>query len=121
MDNFALIAEQRRRVADTLAGLTDDQWSEPSLCGDWTVQHVAGHLSSGWNISTPRFIRGLVRARGSFNNANARFGRELGARSTEEIIADLRANAEHTFTPPGAGSEAPLADVLVHAQDMFIP
>ena len=118
---FDLVADQRRRIADALETLSPEQWSLPSRCGGWTVQEVAGHLTAGWNISLPRFLLGLVRARGSFNRANARFGRELGGRPPAEIIADLRANAGHRFTPPGAGPEAPLSDCLVHAHDMFGP
>lgn len=118
---FELVAEQRRQTADGLEALTPEQWSLPSGCGEWTVQEVAGHLTAGWNVSLPRFLLGLVRARGNFHAANARFGRELGDRPTAEIIADLRANATHRFTPPGAGAEAPLSDCIVHAHDIFAP
>ena len=118
---FDLIAAQRRRIADGLESLTAEQWARPSRCDGWTVQEVAGHLTAGWNISLPRFVLGLVRARGNFNRANARFGQALGARPSAAIVADLRANADHRFTPPGAGPEAPLSDCLVHAHDMFGP
>ncbi|MEM8902373.1 MAG: maleylpyruvate isomerase family mycothiol-dependent enzyme [Actinomycetota bacterium] len=115
---FALVADERRRLADRLDTLPPGAWELATGCGDWTVREVAGHLTAGWNVSIPRFVLGLVRARGSFHRANARFGRELGARPPAEIVADLRANAEHRFTPPGAGPEAPLSDVLVHSHDI---
>ena len=118
-DVFEHVAEQRRRIADRLESLTDEQWSRPSRCEGWTVQEVAGHLTAGWNVSLPRFALGVVRAKGSFHAANARFGRELGARPPAEIVADLRSHADHRFTPPGAGPEAPLSDCIVHAHDMF--
>ena len=41
-DVFALTAAERRRAADTFAGLNDDQWDERSLCAEWTVRDVAG-------------------------------------------------------------------------------
>lgn len=116
---FDLIAEQRRRMADQLDQLDDDQWATPSACGEWTVREVAGHMTAGWNISLPKFALGMVRARGDFNKANLRFGRELGARPTNVIVDDLRTNAGDQFTPPGAGAEAPLSDCLVHSYDMF--
>lgn len=118
---FDHVAEQRRAIADRLDSLSTEQWSRQSRCDEWTVQEVAGHLTAGWNISLPRFALGLVRARGDFHAANARFGRELGARHAADIVADLRAHATHRFTPPGAGAEAPLTDCLVHAHDMFDP
>ncbi len=118
---FAQAAAHRRRTADILEGLTPEQWATPSLCGNWTVQQVAGHLTAGWNIGMGKFMWGLVKARGDFNVANSRFAEQLGSRSPAEIIADLRDNADDRFTPPGIGSEAPLSDAFVHALDMFIP
>lgn len=118
---FDHVAEQRRAIAERLDSLSGEQWAQSSRCEGWTVQEVAGHLTAGWNVSIPRFLLGLVRARGSFHAANARFGRELGARPPTDIVADLRAHATHRFTPPGAGPEAPLSDCLVHAHDMFDP
>lgn len=121
MDHFEQIAAHRRRIADILETLDDEQLSTESLCAGWTVREVAGHLTSGWQIGLPRFVWGVVKARGDFNRANASFGKELGARSAKEIAADLRANAGDRFTPPGVGSEAPLSDAWIHAQDMFVP
>lgn len=118
---FDKIADQRRRIADQLSELDADQWSTPSRCDGWTVQDVAGHLTTGWNVSLPKFALGMLKARGNFNKANERFGKELGDRAPEVIIADIRENADHRFTPPGAGPEASLSDCLVHSFDMFDP
>lgn len=121
MEYFAQAAAHRRRIADLLDTLDADQLATPSLCEGWTVQEVAGHLTSGWNIGMPRFIWGVIKARGDFHAANIKFGKKLGARPAAEIAADLRKNADDTFTPPGIGSEAPLSDAWIHAQDMFVP
>lgn len=121
MELFDLIAARRRQIADDLEALTDDQWAAASLCDGWTVREVAGHLTAGWNVGLPKFAMGMVKARGNFNRANLEFGRQLGARPTAAIVADLRDNATHRFTPPGAGPEAPLMDAVIHGQDMFLP
>ncbi|MCH7790075.1 MAG: maleylpyruvate isomerase family mycothiol-dependent enzyme [Acidobacteria bacterium] len=120
-DLFTHITDQRNQIADTLENLTQEQWSTTSLCADWTVQEVAGHLTTGWNVGLGQFALGLAKARGNFARANERFGRQLGARPTDQIVADLRDNAADRFTPPGTGPEAPLIDCIVHSQDMFIP
>lgn len=121
MEYFEQAAAHRRRIADILDTLDDEQWRTPSLCEGWTVQEVAGHLTAGWNISLPKFVWGIIKARGDFNKANVAFGKELGARPGKDIAADIRANADDRFTPPGVGSEAPLSDAWIHAQDMFVP
>lgn len=40
----AACVRQRRRFAETLAGLDAEAWREPSRCEGWTVQDVAAHL-----------------------------------------------------------------------------
>ncbi|MPZ63924.1 MAG: DinB family protein, partial [Propionibacteriales bacterium] len=37
---------ERRRMADTLAGLTSVQWDRQSLCKNWSVRAVAAHVAS---------------------------------------------------------------------------
>ncbi len=121
MEYFAQAADHRRRIADILETLDEAQLATASMCEGWTVQDVAGHLTAGWNIGKLRFIWGVLKERGDFHTANVKFGRQLGARPAAEIAADLRANADDRFTPPGIGSEAPLSDAWIHAQDMFVP
>ncbi len=52
---------QQRRLVDTLAGLTDEQWSHPSRCDGWTAHDVAVHLHSVhgfWAFSTAQGLKG---------------------------------------------------------------
>lgn len=44
VDLGTLLVQQRRRLADLLAGLTDDQWQAPTRCDAWTVADVVNHL-----------------------------------------------------------------------------
>lgn len=117
---WPLIADERRDIADLLEGLTDEQWNTPSLCGEWTVRDVAGHLTAGFNLSWKKFAVGMIKHR-SFDRYNAVAARELSSRATDEIVADLRSNAEHRFTPPGVGNIAPLLDVVTHGGDIRRP
>jgi hypothetical protein len=41
---FALIAVERRRAAAMFDSLDDAQWTTQSLCSEWNVREVAGHL-----------------------------------------------------------------------------
>ncbi len=40
------VVRQRRRLADVLAGLSDEQWAAPSRCAGWSVRDVVAHLVS---------------------------------------------------------------------------
>ncbi len=115
------IAAERRGIADVLDGLTEAQWQTPSLCGAWTVRELAGHLVVPFKVSVPVFGLAMVKARGSFHRANNSLAKSQGRRPTADLVADLRANAESHFTPPGQGPLAPLTDNLVHGQDLRIP
>jgi len=55
---FALIAAGRRRAADMLARLNDEQRRARSLCSEWTVRDVAAHLIGPFRVSVPKFVAG---------------------------------------------------------------
>ena len=121
VEHWETIAAERRALADDLDGLTDEQWRTPSLCGDWTVRDVLGHLVMTHQTSLPRFALEVLRARGSFDAANSKLSVAAGRRSAAELVADLRRVAESRFKAPTFGSEAPLTDILVHSLDVRVP
>ena len=120
-DVFRLIAAERRATADLLDTLEEGQWATPSLCTEWTVQDVAAHLVMPFRLSTPALVVRMLRHRGSFDRVSEAFVREARDEDPASIVATLRANAEHRFTPPTLGPEAPLTDIVVHTLDMRLP
>jgi uncharacterized protein (TIGR03083 family) len=121
VETFAEIADERRRLADLLSGLTDEQRAAPSLCEAWSVHDVGAHLIVPLEVSTSRFALTMLACRGSFDRANVRLTRQQARRPVDEIVDVLREKAEARFTPPGAGPEAPLTDLLVHGLDIRWP
>lgn len=121
MDTFEMIAAERRSLAAEMVGWSDEQWQTPSLCGSWTVREVAAHLIVPFTVPGPRFFLNLISCGFAFNKANDKLARAEAAKPTSEIVETLRVNAEHRFTPPFNGPEAPLTDVIVHGQDMRRP
>jgi uncharacterized protein (TIGR03083 family) len=90
---FALAAAERRRAADMFEGLTDEQWATPSLCAQWTVRDIAGHLVGGLDISMARFVAGSL-IWGGMHRYNARRSRQIARRPTSELVAALRSRAD---------------------------
>jgi uncharacterized protein (TIGR03083 family) len=117
---FAMIAEQRRAVADLMDGLSAEQWATPSLCAGWTVREVAAHLVMPFELSTPQFIGRLLRHRFDFNAMTNNFATK-DQRPGADLAKVLRANAEHRFVPPNFPPQAPLTDIVTHSLDMFRP
>lgn len=121
MDIFDEIAEERRALADLLEGLTPQQLATQSLCREWRVHDVAAHLVVPLEVGIPRFVLTMVACGGRFDRANVRLAAQQARRPVEEIVGILRSKATHRFTPPGAGPEAPLTDLLVHGADIRRP
>lgn len=120
-DPFAMIAVQRRVVADLMSSLADDQWAAASLCEGWTVREVAAHLVMPFDMSLPSLMWRLAKARGNFNRVSDDYAKAKASAPTASLVATIRSNAEDRFTPPGMGPEAPLTDIVVHGLDIGVP
>ena len=121
MDIFAEIAEERRAVADLASGLTEEQLAAQSLCGEWRVRDVVGHLVVPLEVPLRKFAVVMLASRGRFHVANDRLAREQARRPVDELVEVLRRRAGSRFTPPGQGPEAPLTDLVVHGLDIRWP
>ena len=122
MDVYGEIASARRELADYLDTLDDKAWQTQSLCSQWTVREVAGHLSMPLSTSGPKFLASVVANGFNFDKTNDKLSRARAAKLTPpELAASLRDNAEHKFKPPFFGPEAPLTDLVVHNSDIRRP
>ncbi|MEV4637455.1 maleylpyruvate isomerase family mycothiol-dependent enzyme [Actinoplanes sp. NPDC049548] len=121
MDIRAAIADERRRIADLVGSLEPGQLNTPSLCGEWTVKEVAGHLLAA--VSKPPVPVPLLLLRSGFrlHKANARLAVLTAARPAAELAQALRDHADVAFQPPIVGYPGQLTDLQVHGQDMRRP
>jgi uncharacterized protein (TIGR03083 family) len=117
---FAAVANERRQIATLVADLDDAQLATPSLCAGWDVKTVAAHVVSVFADSFWVFMRTAVR-RASMARAIDELARRRAQAPTADIVATLRACADHPLSPPLFGPLDPLADILVHAGDIRIP
>lgn len=116
------VSAERRRLADHVAHLTDEQWATPSLCSAWTVRDVVAHLTVTTRISVPQVLRAALRARGSFDRMEIQLAsRRAAAYPTAELVAQLRESAGSARRMPGSSPMDPLMDLVIHAQDIARP
>lgn len=119
-DVWELVRREREALIDDLAGLTDDQWETPSLCGGWTVHHVAAHLVDNAKTTRVGIVVAMVRARFDFDRQNDQgVAREKGA-TPAETLDRLRAAAGRTSTPP-APLDSRLVEEVAHGEDVRRP
>jgi len=121
VDILDAIADERRRIADLLESLTPEQLDVPSLCGDWTVKHVAGHLLAAIDTRPAALLPLILRSGLRIHRANSRLAVLSADRPTADMVAAFRANAENPFKPPVVGYPGQLTDLQVHGQDMRRP
>lgn len=121
MDTWAMIEAERLEAADLFASLDGEQLATPSLCGAWTVKEVAAHLLMPLDTSVATIGVEMVKCFGNFDKANERLAKRVAERPIADIVDGLRTHAASHFTPPTAGAEAPLTDLLVHGEDVRRP
>ncbi|MBF4162321.1 maleylpyruvate isomerase family mycothiol-dependent enzyme [Nocardioides acrostichi] len=121
MDHWSVIADERRRLADVLDTLTDDQWAHPSLCAGWSVKDVAAHVMVGPTSSPRASATAMLKARGSVDRAMRLMAAQRAEEPTEALVACLRDEADSPFAPPVVGWLGPLADIRLHSLDITVP
>jgi uncharacterized protein (TIGR03083 family) len=107
-------------LADDLATLEDSQWDAQSLCSEWKVRHVVGHLVGGAPSFGP-FLAGMLKSGMNFNRYMAREGLALGAAPPGELLGQFRKTIGTRRTPPGAEPEIVLIDLVCHSADIRRP
>lgn len=119
VDLWVMVAAERRRLADELAGLTADQWQTASKCDAWSVRDVVAHLVTPFRMTNMKFVFTLIKHRANFDKTMIDLASETAARfNTMQLVDVLRDNAANRWAPPGSGAEIPLAEVVVHGQDI---
>lgn len=119
-DVWALVRQEREALVDDLAGLTEEQWETPSLCGGWSVHDVAAHLVDNARTTRRGIVVAMVRARFDFDRQNAQgLARAQGA-TPAETVQRLREVVGRTSTPP-APLDSRLVEEVVHGEDVRRP
>ena len=119
-DVRAATQTERVALANRLDSLTDAQWAQPSLCGDWSVEQVVAHLTAAASSGPLRWMGSVIRARFDFDEHNARRMVEQRGATPAETLAKFQTILTSTTSPFGP-SEAWLGEVVVHSQDILRP
>jgi uncharacterized protein (TIGR03083 family) len=115
------VAGERTDLADLLARLPDEDWDKPTLCAGWRVRELVAHIVMPYRLSTPRFLLGMVRARGRFDRFADRHARsEAAVLSPAELTETLRQNVDHPWKPPGGGYQGALSHDVIHGLDLTV-
>jgi uncharacterized protein (TIGR03083 family) len=115
------IAAQRTDLAEMLAALTPEQWDAPTLCAGWRVREVVAHITLPFRTSMPRFLLDFARSGANFDRMSDRTARrDATAMSSAQLLAAVRDNVEHPWSPPGGGATGALSHDVIHGLDVSL-
>jgi len=117
---WPLIHAEREALATDLAPLTAEQWATPSLCPDWTVRDVFGHIIATARMTPPAFFAGMARAGFRLHTMSAKNSAAEATDPPAKPLAELRKLLTATTHPPGP-AEAMLGEAVIHGEDIRRP
>ena len=111
-------AAARNAYADLVEPIAATRADEATLCGDWTVRHVTGHLASFVDVGLGSFFLNMAKHRFDYDRAADTLARRQGERSMIELLSVLRAKAGKASAMPMFPESMTVLDVVVHTQDV---
>ncbi|MGH3558058.1 MAG: maleylpyruvate isomerase family mycothiol-dependent enzyme [Mycobacterium sp.] len=116
-----MACEEREDFADLLAGLSPQQWEQPSLCERWRVRDVVAHVLSYDELSRWQLVRRFVKGGLLPGRVNAIGVTEYARRSPEQLSELMRACIPPRGLTSGFGGMIALVDGMIHQQDIRRP
>lgn len=115
-----LIHAERRRLLEDLSALTPDQWSTRSLCPEWTVHRMLGHIVALTKQTPPKFIVKFLRSGFAFDRMVAKDAAQESAGTPQQTLDELAAHVHDTTSPPGP-VDSWIGELVVHGADIRRP
>jgi uncharacterized protein (TIGR03083 family) len=117
---WPVIHAERAALADDLAALTDEQWATPSLCGNWTVRQVLGHLTATARMTPAKFFAAFAGSGFRFGAMQEKDIARETAGTPADGLAQFRSLTTASGHPPGP-IDAMLGEMIIHAEDIRRP
>ena len=118
---WSAVRAVRLQIADLLDTLSAEEWEAQSLCTQWRVRDVAGHVALVPTITTWELLSVAPRAGFNMHRMNTLMARRAGSAPTDSIVTKLRQHAADRTTARVLNVADSLFDVVVHSQDIARP
>jgi uncharacterized protein (TIGR03083 family) len=120
-DFWSDVHQERQALLEHLETLTPEQWDAPSLCSEWRVRDVVGHMVSETHMTVARAARGFIASGFRLNRYIAKDARQRGAAPVAKLLADFRGVVLARTHLPGLSSLSMLEDIVIHQMDICRP
>jgi uncharacterized protein (TIGR03083 family) len=120
-DVWTDVHEERQALLELLETLTSEQWDARSLCTEWQVRDVVGHMVSETHMTVAQVAWGLVTSGFRINRFIGKDARRRGSAPVAELLTDFRSVLLARSHLPGLSSLSMLTDIVVHQMDIRCP
>ncbi|SDP27982.1 TIGR03083 family protein [Nakamurella panacisegetis] len=115
-----LIHAERRQLVNDLRTLTPEQWRTTSLCPDWTIHQMLGHIVALTKQTPPKFFTKLAVSGFRFDKMVAADVAKQSAGTPADTLAELTRHITDTTAPPGP-VDSWVGEMVVHGADIRRP
>jgi uncharacterized protein (TIGR03083 family) len=119
-DVWPAVHVERQALATDLDDISDESWTIPSLCGEWTVRDVLAHMTATGKISGPQFFVKLAASGLSLKKLQTKDISVERGTSPSDTLTRFKENINSTSGPPGP-AETMLGETIVHSEDIRRP
>jgi uncharacterized protein (TIGR03083 family) len=120
-DVWTDVQQEREALLVLLERLTPDEWNEPSLCAEWKVRDVVGHMVSETTLTISKVLKGMITSGFRINRFIATDARQRGSLRIPELVEGFRAAVPTRTHLPGLSSLSMLEDIVIHSLDIRRP
>ena len=120
-DTWTDVQDERQALLSLLETLTPTQWDTPSLCSEWRVRDVVGHMVSETTLTIPKVVVGVLTSGFRINRFIANDARRRGGVDLAVLLEDFRMAVPTRTHLRGLSSLSMLEDIVVHSLDIRRP
>jgi uncharacterized protein (TIGR03083 family) len=120
-DFWTDVHQERQALLEHLETLTPEQWDAPSLCDEWRVRDVVGHMVSETHMTVAQAAWGFIASGFRINRYIAKDARQRGAAPVAKLLEDFRGVVLARTHLPGLSSLSMLEDIVIHQMDIRRP
>jgi len=121
IDVWPDVHHERQSLLELLEALTPAQWDAPSLCAEWRVRDVVGHMVSETRMTVTQAAWGFMTSGFRINRYIAKDARQRGATPVAMLLEDFRDVVLARTHLRGLSSLSMLQDIVIHQMDIRRP
>jgi uncharacterized protein (TIGR03083 family) len=107
-------------LADLLVWRSPDDWDTPSLCDGWRVREVVAHVTMPARYDETSFMAELQADNFDFERLSLRIAARDATLPCDDLVANLRSDDLHHWSPPGGGEHGALNHAVIHSLDITV-